>query len=409
MIKTSIVIIGAGPAGCTCAMALAKKNIPTTVIDQSSFPRDKICGDALSGKVVLSLKKIDEQLVNQLAKNANVIPSHGVTFVAPNGKKLNLPFRKVKDELNPPGFISKRIDFDNWLFEEVAKEPLITIKTNFRIDDFEKQMDGWKLSNKLTKQSVHANLVVAADGAQSRFAKVVGGIHMEENHFSAGLRAYYKGVKGLSTDGFIELHFLKEFLPGYFWIFPLANGYANVGVGVPSNVVRKKHLNLKSEMLKLIQTNPTIKDRFEKAELVDDIKGYGLPLGSKKRPISGDGFILLGDAASLIDPFTGEGIGNAMISALKASEVIAASFSNADYSAKNLSKYDEILYNRLWPELNLSSKMLQLVKYPWLFNLVINKASRSKTLQETISCMFEDIDMRNKLKDPRFYLKILFE
>jgi len=162
-------------------------------------------------------------------------------------------------------------------------------------------------------------------------------------------------------------------------------------------------------MLKLIQTNPTIKDRFEKAELVDDIKGYGLPLGSKKRPISGDGFILLGDAASLIDPFTGEGIGNAMISALKASEVIAASFSNADYSAKNLSKYDEIVYNRLWPELNLSSKMLQLVKYPWLFNLVINKASRSKTLQETISCMFEDIDMRNKLKDPRFYLKILFE
>ena len=60
MIKTSIVIIGAGPAGCTCALALAKKNIPSTVIDQSSFPRDKICGDALSGKVVLSLKKIDE-------------------------------------------------------------------------------------------------------------------------------------------------------------------------------------------------------------------------------------------------------------------------------------------------------------------------------------------------------------
>jgi flavin-dependent dehydrogenase len=291
----------------------------------------------------------------------------------------------------------------------VAKEPLISIKTNFRIDDFEKHLDGWKLSNKLTMESVHANLVVAADGAQSRFAKIVGGIHMEEHHFSAGLRAYYKGVKGLNPDGFIELHFLKEFLPGYFWIFPLANGCANVGVGVPSSVVREKHLNLKLEMLKLIQTNPTIMERFENAELVDDIKGYGLPLGSKKRPISGDGFLLLGDAASLIYPFTGEGLGNAMISALKASEVIAANYSSADYAAKSLAKYDEIVYNRLWPELNLSSKMLQLVKYPWLFNLVINKASRSKTLQETISCMFEDIDMRSKLKDPRFYLKILLE
>jgi len=122
---------------------------------------------------------------------------------------LNLPFRKFKDELNRSGFISKRIDFYNGLLEEVAKEPLITTKTNFRIDDFEKQFDGCKL------------------------------------------------------------------------------------------------------------------------------------------------------------------------------------------------------YNRLWPEVYLSSKMLQLVKYAWLFNLVINKASRSKTLQVTISYMVEDIEMRNKLKDPRFYLKIL--
>jgi len=53
--------------------------------------------------------------------------------------------------------------------------------------------------------------------------------------------------------------------------------------------------------------------------------------------------------------------------------------------------------------------MLQLVKYAWLFNLVINKASRSKTLQVTISYMVEDIEMKNKLKDPRFYLKIPLE
>jgi len=54
-----------------------------------------------------------------------------------------------KDELNPSGFISKRIDFYNGLLEEVAKEPLITTKTNFRIEDFEKQFDGCKLYNRL--------------------------------------------------------------------------------------------------------------------------------------------------------------------------------------------------------------------------------------------------------------------
>ena len=230
---------------------------------------------------------------------------------------------------------------------------------------------------------------------------------MEDEHYCAGLRAYYKGVKDLDPNGYIELHFVKDFLPGYFWIFPLPNGYANVGVGMRSDMVSKKKVNLKEDMLKLIREYEPIRKRFEGAELEGPIRGYGLPLGSKKRPLSGDGFILLGDAGSLIDPFTGEGIGNAMISGLKAAETIEAL--NGNYTAAALKMYDDSVYKRLWPELSLSKKMQELVKYPWLFNLVVNKAVRSKTLRETISCMFEDIDLRGRLKDPRFYLKVLME
>ena len=257
--------------------------------------------------------------------------------------------------------------------------------------------------------SVESQLIIAADGAHSRFAKQVGGIIPEADHFCAGLRAYYKGVKGLDKMGFIELHFVKEFLPGYFWIFPLPNGDANVGVGMRSDVVGRKKINLKNEMLQLIATHPVLKERFAGATIDGTIRGYGLPLGSKKRKISGDGFLLLGDAASLIDPFTGEGIGNAMISGLKAAEIIKSKWNDKIFDAENLKTYDIEVYKRLWPELNLSKKMQELVKYPWLFNLIVNKANRSKTLKETISCMFEDIDLRSRLKDPLFYLKVLFE
>lgn len=69
--------------------------------------------------------------------------------------------------------------------------------------------------------------------------------------------------------------------------------------------------------------------------------------------------------------------------------------------------YDEAVYKRLWPELNLSKKMQELVRFPWLFNLVVNKASRSAELRDTIACMFEDIDLRGRLKDPRFYWRVL--
>ncbi|MBK7967215.1 MAG: geranylgeranyl reductase family protein [Bacteroidetes bacterium] len=402
-----IIIIGAGPAGSTTALALAKKGKCCLLLDQSEFPRDKVCGDALSGKVLLTLKRIDPLLVDGLAQQSYTLDSHGVTFVAPNGKVLKVPFRREDNKEKPPGYISRRYDFDNWLFNNAKNADGVQTKLNVRIEKFRREGADWIISDKDEKNVFRTPLLIAADGAHSRFAKEVGGIQMEEEHYCAGLRAYYKGVKDLDPNGYIELHFVKDFLPGYFWIFPLPNGYANVGVGMRSDVVSKKKVNLKEDMLRLIREYAPIRDRFMDAELEGPIRGYGLPLGSKKRPLSGDGFILLGDAGSLIDPFTGEGIGNAMISGLKAAETIEAL--NGNYSAAALQMYDDSVYKRLWPELSLSKKMQELVKYPWLFNLVVNKAVRSKTLRETISCMFEDIDLRGRLKDPKFYLKVLME
>lgn len=407
MIHSPITIIGAGPAGATAALALSKKGFQAILLDQADFPRDKVCGDALSGKVVLTLKRIDNTLVEDLGKHPKITGSHGVVFVAPNGRELRVPFRRETDPENPPGFILPRLDFDDWLFRKASAAQGITTKTGVRIEKFRRDGSEWILSDKDERTVIRTSLVIAADGAHSRFAKEVGGISMEEEHYCAGLRAYYKGIKGLDPNGYIELHFVKDFLPGYFWIFPLANGYANVGVGMRSDVAGRKKINLKEAMQHLISTYEPLRRRFSEAELSGPVRGYGLPLGSKKRILSGDGYMLLGDAGSLIDPFTGEGIGNAMICGLKAAETVEQC--KMEYSAAALTAYDESVYKRLWPELSLSKKMQELVKYPWLFNLVVNKAARSETLRETISCMFEDIDLRGRLKSPSFYFKVLME
>ena len=73
-----------------------------------------------------------------------------------------------------------------------------------------------------------------------------------------------------------------------------------------------------------------------------------------------------------------------------------------------MAQYDREVYGRLWDELKLSKRMQELVKFPWLFNLVVNKAQKNKVLSEMISCMFEDLDMRDRLKSPGFYLKLIF-
>lgn len=407
IINTDVLIIGAGPAGTSTALFLAKQGIASTIIDKAVFPRDKICGDALSGKVVEVLNKLDKSLVTELAGDNNYLGSWGVTFVAPNTQALKVPFTTKKDKQHAPGFIAKRINFDNWLVQKVKANPLITVIENCEVRSYTKQANSIKAQAK-DGTAFNAKIVVACDGAYSAFTKDIAGIKTESAHNCHGLRAYYKGVQGLDADNFIELHFIKDILPGYFWIFPLPNGEANVGIGMRADKMTRKGINLKKSFEQLIATNPTIAARFKNAELVGDVKLFGLPLGSKKRKLSGDNYMLCGDAAQLIDPFTGEGIGNAMMSGMYAANQAAVCIESNDYTAKAIQRYDKMVYNRLWSELSLSYRMQQLVNFPSLFNFVVRKANTNQVLRETISCMFEDIDMRAKLKSPSFYFKLLF-
>jgi geranylgeranyl reductase family protein len=406
-ISSKITILGAGPGGATTALFLAKAGIPCLLIEKETFPRDKICGDALSAKCVDMLRKIDPAMLDDFINLDIQVESAGINFIAPSLEVLKLSFGINTGNKNTiAGFISKRIHFDQFLINYVKQKPTIELIENCGIKEILKLENGWIL--KSNEYEVETELLIDASGANSPFARHHAGIEKEDMHYSAGLRAYYKNVKGMDKENYIELHFLKEFLPGYFWIFPLPNGEANVGVGVRSDVVKKSKMNLKKEMLELIQAHPAFKNRFAEAELIGDIKGFGLPLGSKQRPLSGNRYMLVGDAASLIDPFTGEGISNAMISGMKAAETVISNIDQPDFNASSLSIYDKSVYRRLGPELKLSTHFLRALNYPWLFNFVVRKANKNRTLRETMCCMFESVDLRKKLRNPIFYFKFLF-
>lgn len=411
MKNTDIVIIGAGPAGCSASMFLSKNKIPHTIIDKAVFPRDKVCGDALSGKTVYVLNQLDPSIVPSFSKQTDkFIDSWGVKFAAPNGKSIDIPFKQdMSNEKYPPGFISKRMDFDFELFKRLDRN-YANVMEGTEVTAIERTTNGINISCQTTASNFRlptSNLVIGAEGDRSIVARNFAGIKKENDHYCAGIRVYYEGVTGMHPNNFIELHFLEEMLPGYFWIFPLPNGQANIGAGMLSSSVSKKKVNLKEDMLRAIANNPTIKDRFKNAQMTGKIQGWGLPLGSKKRVLSGDGFLLTGDAGSLIDPFTGEGIGNAMYSGMVAANVIAEAIKQNRFDAAFLKQYDDAFYTRQWDELKLSHTMQKLCKYPWLFNFVVNKAHKNKTLRDTISCMFEDLDLRAKLRNPLFYFKLL--
>lgn len=412
-LSTDVIIIGAGPAGAGTSIYLTKAGIPHIIIEKETFPRDKVCGDACSGKTAFVLRKANPDWLKEIFKAPQrYTPSHGIVFVAPNGKALDIAYNpnKIEGE-DAPGFTTPRLIFDNFLFEKLPS-PHTTIFQQSAIKSIERkdgQVTVTFVRNSETYE-VTAPLIVAADGDKSIVRKTFVNDNNAAKAYAVGLRAYYTGVTGMHEQEFIELHFLPELLPGYFWIFPLPNGQVNVGMGMLSDQVRKKKIKLREAMLHAIKTNPNIKHRFEHATLIDNkIQGWGLPMCTEQLPVSGDNYLLTGDAGALIDPFSGEGIGNALYSGMLAAEAIAQSLKEQRYDRAYLEEvYDKVLYKRIGDELRISTTLQKLCRFPWLFNFVVNKAKKSPVLSKTISSMFADLDLRDQLRKPSFYFKILF-
>ncbi len=412
VIQTPVLIVGAGPAGCAASIFLSKAGIRHTVLEKETFPRDKVCGDACSGKTAYVLRSANPAWLHEIFEQSeDYTPSHGILFVAPNGRGLDIPFRPtLRPGEKAPGFTAPRLRFDHFLFQKLDPEAA-DVQQRAIVQRISRENGGWQVQTKLGsgEEVVFATrLLIGADGDKGVVRKTVIGGNAVEKTYSVGLRAYYTGVQGLHDQNHLELHFLPEVLPGYFWIFPLPNGQTNVGIGMLASHVRRRKINLREVMRAAIEKSPAIRERFRGAQLQGKILGWGLPMCVEQGRISGDGYLLTGDAASLIDPFSGEGIGNAlysgMIAAQAAQKALAVNQTGADFLAEN---YDRELYRRIGSELRISATLQRLCTYPWLFNFVVNKARKSASLRDTISGMFADLDLRDQLRKPSFYFNIL--
>ena len=402
-----IIIIGAGPSGTAAALYANRLGLKTVIVDKSIFPRDKICGDALSGKSIRYLKELG--FINDISQ-LNGSSIRRIIFGSPNHKQfsihLNNPHHKFHAGNIKQGYVIPRKTFDNFLFEKASD--ITEVRQAFKFVDLLKQDDkiiGITGTQNKQKQKIYAPIVLGCDGAKSTLLRKLGLYSENSKNTAVAIRCYYKGVKDLTNQ--IELHFLKEILPGYFWLFPAGDDIANIGIGLSRDQAQKTEHKL-SEILDQVTNSKHFKNRFSNSKKLEKPKGWSLPLGRIQRQNHGDGFMLLGDAAGLIDPFTGEGIGNAMASAKFSIDVCYEAIKKQDFSKNMFSKYHKLVWNELGHELNISTKLQNAAKYKTLLNFIINKASNSKEIQDILSGMLTREDPRKKLTNPLFYLKVLF-
>ncbi|MEJ2052438.1 MAG: geranylgeranyl reductase family protein [Calditrichaceae bacterium] len=400
-----VIIVGAGPAGSGAALYAQRYGLKTLLLEKEKFPRDKICGDAISGKSMTILK--DLNLLSEACK----LPSatvDSVTFSSPDHLEVNIKFISDQKSDLPSGLVMRREVFDNFLFSQVQKSKTQIIE-NFTVTDLlikDNTVCGVKgRDDSGAEKSFYSKIVAGADGFKSIVARKTGLYKHDPEHWVVALRQYYKNVGGLNSQ--IELHYVDDVQPGYLWIFPLEDGKANVGIGMHHNSLKKRKIDLKKALDKALKS-PYFAERFKDAAALEEPRGWNLPVGSLHRKCYGNGFMLLGDAAGLIDPFTGEGIGNALYSARTAVQTAKIAIDAGDTSEEVLSAYDKTLWNEIGDELNVSTKLQRIGRIRFLLNFVINKAARSKNVKELLSGMMANQIPKTKLANPLFYIKLLF-
>jgi menaquinone-9 beta-reductase len=376
-----VIICGAGPAGCTAALALGPSGLKVGLIEKERFPREKVCGDGLPAYVPKVLNTINPEYKRAFDRLTDKTEVNVCRVVAPSGRFLDLKFSES-------GFICKRSIFDAFLFELVSRLSNITVFQNASVKDV--IADAKEVAVRTDKDlNLKAKLVIGCDGANSIVRRKLTETRIDPSHCSGAVRAYFRNVRDISPHT-LELHFLRDLLPGYLWIFPMLGGYSNVGLGMSSKTVAGEKINLAGELIRITENVSYLKKRFSEAEMTGGIKGYLLPLASRKTCISGERFMLCGDAASLINPASGAGIGQAMQSGRFAGWHAVKCFEKNDFSGDFMKMYDKTVYDKIWKENKHYFLIRELVfNYQWRMNSVVFAGQVSKSFNKMIVRLLE--------------------
>jgi menaquinone-9 beta-reductase len=379
-----IAIVGAGPAGATAAYAATRRGLRVALIDRQRFPRDKPCGDGIGPGAVAIARQLG---LGEIF--ATDVPVSAVTVTGPDGTRLDTGTAEMGSAVH--GYIVPRRDFDKRILDCALKQGATdltgskfirsTVNSSLRTIELQDSDHG--------RTVITARLLIGADGANSVVRRALGAQPSPPRHTGIAMRAY------AHSDAFdpggplgprMLFSFSRELLPSYAWLFPTGQGVVNIGAGGPLTEIQRTRRNLRE--LVATYANQVRGQGIDLGEPYGHRAHYLPHFGGMPRLAHPRG-VLIGDAASMINPFSGEGIAYGMTAAARLIECLPGDLASGPPLQEALTRFERDFRRTYRAHIQSTLVLHRFMRSPYWARLFIGAAGQDPAvLHDAIELLF---------------------
>jgi geranylgeranyl reductase family protein len=393
-----VIAVGGGPAGSVTAALLAERGHRVLLLDKARFPRHKACSEYVNaaGASLLASLGCERDLATLGAHRLDAM-----RIYAPGGGSFLADFAAA-----PPGVPAlglSRYQLDALLLDR-ARDAGVEVREGARVRDViveEGVVRGVAATIDGGRETLRASLTIGADG---RHGIVSRALELDVPLLwprRTGLVAHYRGVTGLDRWG--EMHVTRH---GYTGLAPLEAGLTNVAVVAASAAVANRPGTLEAFFEEWLASIPEVSAKLATATRVGGIRGVG-PMARRARRVTGDGFLLVGDAASFLDPFTGDGVYEAVRGAMLAAPVADTALRAGEVIARRLAPYRAARRRAFWAKRQVGWLVQGFIATPPLMDYAVARLDRRPAVATALSGVLGGLVPAREALSPLFLTRLL--
>lgn len=396
------VVVGAGPGGSATAALLAEAGHRVLLLDKATFPRHKACSEYVNPEGTRLLERLG------VIAEARALGAHrleGMLIHTAGGRRFLADFAGAEPGRSALGL--SRYQLDHLLLRRAEAAGACVVQgAHVREVLVEAgRVVGVAATIAGERAELRAPLTVGADGRHSVVARALGLAIPLRWPRRTGLMAHYRGVSGLDERPWGEMHVAPRG-HGYAGLAPLEAGLTNVAFVANGGAVAARPGSLSEFFEAGLTGMPVVAAKLAGAERVGGIRGVGA-MAQRARQTVGDGFLLVGDAASFLDPFTGEGVYEALRAAFLAAPVASAALRAGDTSAHALAPYRVARRRAFWAKRQVCWLVQGFIETPVLLDYIAPRLNARTEIGRTLAGVLGDFRPARQALSPLFLARLL--